>query len=437
MSEISRRQVLTGAALAAGFAAVGGVYLKSAEARTGVSGPAGKVVRSGTGLFLDGQPYRMVGFGIWPGAVSTWCRPPNYDGRDVTKLAGYLANIRKTAPHVNTLRVWFFQQFALNGTTRDWSGFDACLSKAAAAGFKVIACLEDNWSYERTKSHEPALSSSWFNGGYKNTVLTKESVPYRQYVQEIVTRYAGDPRIAVWELGNEMNGITQSFVADVSALIKSIDPHTLVGCGEVGSLGTGIYGLPTVDLASYHYYTEYSQTNWQAVQSAAQAAGKPWIMGEYGIAYSGGLSQRAATIQTFLPKVFASANSAGLIYWQYAEQGGDIFNCGDGDPMLRVLDSYVLAVGSTPPPPQLPPPGNLSDANQEHVSWDAVAGADHYRVQLANSGGTVLRDRTTKGTSWTFTPLNGGTPYKWRVAGVKASGSTGRYTAWRNFPAGG
>src|SRR5262249_5606285 len=346
------------AAVAAG--GVGGLV----SARVAKAAPANKVTRNGTQLLVNGQPYRMVGFGMWPMAISSWCRPPDYDGRSVANLPQYLADIRQTAPHVNSVRVWFFQQFALNGGNWDYSGFDACLSAADAAGFKVIPALEDNWAYERSGSQGPALDSSWFNGGYKSTVLTRSKVPYRQYVQQLVSRYAGDPRISIWELGNEMNAITTSFAQDVSGLIKSIDSAALVSTGGVGT-SSGILALPTIDAGSYHYYSDYGQTGWQNVQQAAEGAGKPWYLGEYGVSSTG--TTRANAVSDLLSSVFAVANSAGVLYWQYSESGGDSFKVGAGDPVLPVLDQYVRPAASPPPSPApgLPAPANPADLNKE------------------------------------------------------------------------
>ncbi len=434
MAEVSRRSLLKGAAVAAVAAGgVGGLV----SARVAKAAPANKVTRNGTQLLLNGQPYRMVGFGMWPMAISSWCRPPDYDGRSVANLPQYLADIRQTAPHVNSVRVWFFQQFALNNGGWDFSGFDACLSAADAAGFKIIACLEDNWSYERTKSHNPALDATWFNSGYKSAVLTEEKVPYRQYVQQVVTHYAGDPRISMWELGNEMNAITTSFADDVSGLIKSIDSAALVSTGGVGT-SSSILALPTIDAGSYHYYSDYGQTGWQSVQQAAASAGKPWYLGEYGVSTTG--TTRANSVSGLLSSVFAASNSAGVLYWQYSEGPGDQFKVGPSDPVLPVLDQYVLPAAPTPGPSPspsavLPAPANPSDLNKEVVRWDAVSGAHHYSLQLLR-GGKVIRDRATKGRSWSWTPLKSGVTYQWQVAAVAASGKVGTYTAPRSFTAG-
>lgn len=291
----------------------------------------------GKGLQLNGSPYRMVGFNIWQATVNTWNAPLNgaVAVNAGTTLQTWLAGIRATAPHVNVIRTWFFQQFAINAGARDWSAFDKVLSVCNAAGFKVIACLEDNWAYERQGSQQPALSSSWFSGGYSTTVLPHELKTYRAWVAEVVARYAGDPRIAVWELVNEGNAMTQGFASDVSGLIKSLDSLTPIGCGGVGG---GFPGLATIDLVSYHYYADYGQTGWQSTQQAAAAAGKPWYIGECGFDPSG---SRPQEFQSLMSSVFSTANSSGFVAWQFANQGGDGFNIGTGDAALPVLDSFA------------------------------------------------------------------------------------------------
>jgi endo-1,4-beta-mannosidase len=286
----------------------------------------------------------MIGFDMWSAAVTSWNKPRNgaMQLANATLLNSYLADIRKTAPHVNTLRFWCFQQFALNNGSRDWAAIDKVLNVAKNHGFKVIATLEDAWGYEEYGSQQPAKTTSWFNGGYKTQVMPETRVPYRQWVSDVVTRYAGDPRIAVWELMNEPNNITHSFIKDITGLIKSIDPVTLTCCGEAGALSSSAYALPTLDCASYHYYTDYRQTNWKAVQAAAAAAGKPWYIGECGFDSSLSHATRASDIKSLASSVFAHSNSAGFLYWQYAESGGDGFDMTKGDPALPILNSYVL-----------------------------------------------------------------------------------------------
>jgi hypothetical protein len=321
------------------------------SAALAVTAPRDKVVRNGKRLILNGSPFRMVGFNMWPAAINTW-NPPKCGHATLnagTQLSDWLKAIRKSAPHATVIRTWFFEMFALNNGKRDWSAFDKVLSVCKSYNFRVVVALEDHWGYERTGGHLPELSQSWYNGGYKTQVLPKESIPYRKWVAEVVQHYAGNKQIAAWELVNEPKLITYGFVSDVSRLIKKYDKYTPVGCGEsIGPLSKDIYAIPTVDFASYHYYTRYGQTHWQAVQKAATVAGKPWYLGEIGWPYknSAAVSQsdRALGFKKMGKSIFSYSNCVGMIAWQFTINNnvGDDFNINPGDPALKVIDSFAL-----------------------------------------------------------------------------------------------
>jgi mannan endo-1,4-beta-mannosidase len=313
--------------------------------RTSSSPTGSRVSRTGTQLYLGGNPFRMIGFDLAFAAVTSWNHPAcyqSYEPATGTNLATDLADIQAGCPGLNTLRVWFFQQFANDGGVRNWTPFNTVLTECNAAGVKVIACLCDNWSYEFTDTQGSGLSASWFSTGYTNTYTTPwETEPYRAWVQEVVTQYAGDARILAWELGNELGGITTAFATDVAGLIKSIDPGALVsdGCGG----GAPVIGVATTDLASYHYYTDYSQTNWQGTLATCVAAGKPSYIGEGGFDTSLGLSTRASDFSSLFSSVFAASGEVGFVVWQWVRAGsGDQFDIGPGDPMLPILNEYAL-----------------------------------------------------------------------------------------------
>jgi hypothetical protein len=61
-------------------------------------------------------------------------------------------------------------------------------------------------------------------------------------------------------------------------------------------------------------------------------------MGECGFSPS---SSRPQEFQSLLSSVFNAPNSAGFVAWQFANQGGDGFNIGTGDPALPVLNSFA------------------------------------------------------------------------------------------------
>jgi len=321
--------------------------------------PKGKIYRVGKSLLKDGKPFRLVGLNLWPAAIASWNQPVNGHAilNDGDELAQWLATIRKSAPHVNVIRTWFFQTFAIKNGQRDFTALDKVLSVCASYGFRVIPVLEDHWDFERRGSSKTYLDKTWYSGGYKSTVLPKEIKPYRTWVKEVVKRYAGNKIIAVWEIMNEPwpTEITLGFVKDISGLVKYYDHYTPVGLGEsVGPFDKSFYTLPSVDLLSYHYYDRYHQTHWNDVNTMAKAVGKPWYMGEAGYEYRiwsdsthsytyPSLTTRANNFKSLISQVFHSSNCVGFLAWQFQinNDHGDDFNINAGDLSLKVIDSFV------------------------------------------------------------------------------------------------
>ena len=129
------------------------------------------------------------------------------------------------------------------------------------------------------------------------------TVSYRDWVAEVVNRYKDDPTILAWQLVNEAEvkpgrdtgcstnaaGILKSFAADVSGLVKSIDPNHLVSlgtmgggqCGAQGSEYEDVHSVPTIDLCEYHDYQPNAAMpgdQWNGLQvriDQCQALNKP------------------------------------------------------------------------------------------------------------------------------------------------------------------
>src|SRR5439155_24602860 len=169
------------------------------------------------------------------------------------------------------------QQLATTNGVRDWTAFDRTLATARAHGYKVVATLVDQWGDcgVSTVAGYGYKDPSWYQSGYKQP---DPSVPvsYRDWVQEVVSRYQYDPTVLAWQLVNEpevgdcstvpestAESILYSFASDVSGLIKSIDPKHLVSLGTIGSGQCGtqaddyatVMSIPTLDLCEYHDYT--------------------------------------------------------------------------------------------------------------------------------------------------------------------------------------
>jgi alpha-galactosidase len=172
----------------------------------------------------------------------------------------------------------------------------------------------------------------------------------------------------------------QAFAGDIASVTKAADPNHLVTLGTVGSGQCGaagvayqhLYSSPHLDVCEYHDYraeqTALPGDQWNGLQTRINqctALGKPIIVGEAGIdpGRVGGTATRARLLAAKLSAQLGAGVSGFLVWeWQAAGQsGGDRYLIGPGDPALKVLGDYGLALphpdgrgpqisaGSTPP----------------------------------------------------------------------------------------
>jgi photosystem II stability/assembly factor-like uncharacterized protein len=98
-----------------------------------------------------------------------------------------------------------------------------------------------------------------------------------------------------------------------------------------------------------------------------------------------------------------------------------------GEGIFRMQTAFV----APPSPPMLssPPSGSTGQALTQSLSWNAVPGADSYRIQVSSGAGfaaTVLDDSTLTSTSTQFSSTAFNTTFYWRVAAK----SLGGYSNW-------
>ena len=249
----------------------------------GYAAPPGFVTRSGASLELDGEPYVFTGINIYNANNATGCWYPMASG---SVLEDSLTAISPSGG-LKVIRAWFFQALATTGGQRDWSGFDHTLSVAAAHGVKVIVTLENQWKDCSGAEGGAGIykNNVWYETGY-TSVDTGLTQSYRDYVAAIVARYKDNPTVLMWQLMNkaeaadsateDANGnlvvgpcssgagtALREWAADVSGLVKSIDPNHLVSVGTIGSgqCGAGssdeyrdLHSISAVDLCEFHDY---------------------------------------------------------------------------------------------------------------------------------------------------------------------------------------
>lgn len=218
------------------------------------------------------------------------------------------------------------QRPAYNDGESGLQHLDYVLDAARKHDIKVIVVFTNNWKdfggmdqylvwYGRTEHQQfytdPVIVHAYKDWiahviGRKNSIT---GVPYRD-----------DPAIFAWELANEPRctnsgefdhaadcspPLLNRWVDDVSAYIKSLDSNHLVAVGDEGFFAGGdsagydgsegvdhaaFLASKHIDFGTFHLYPESwgHRTSWasQWIEdhiSAAQAAGKPTLLEEYGI----------------------------------------------------------------------------------------------------------------------------------------------------------
>ena len=188
---------------------------------------------------------------------------------------------------------------------------------------------------------------------------------------EVVKRYRNDPTVLMWQLINEAEtkrpdgtcapaSILRDFAADMSSLIKGVDPYHLVSLGTIGGQQCGmrgdgyrkIHAFAGIDVCEVHDYsapavampTDRGYGIRRRIQEC-ERLGKPLFIGEVGFPPpSGSISRRAAWLGRKFDAQFR-AGVAGILMWGWrnGSHGGSArrdFDIGPHDPALKLLDRF-------------------------------------------------------------------------------------------------
>ncbi len=352
------------------------------------------VTRQATQLYLNGSVYKYIGVNDYPANVRSNC----ITGKATAGISSDLTDIdTESGGRVKVIRAWFFQHLATVNGVRDWTAFDNTLATAKSHGFKVIATLANEWgSCENNSwtdtSGEGYRDISWYMGGYKDTSLNNLNrnpdsggiTTYRQWLQDVASRYKNDATILAWQLMNEgnagtyaagvgnnypcqnaSNGTTPTqaiinWANDVVPLIKSVDSNHLIEIGmSPSSCGTSISGNPSSyvqingvvgnDLCEFHDYsggTTSLPSGLSTVINECMSIGKPVNVGEEGINQTTSgmtLQIRASDFNAKFTAQF-QAGVTGIEPWVWNAGSGSIdtiYEIKPGDPVLGIMGAHA------------------------------------------------------------------------------------------------
>jgi mannan endo-1,4-beta-mannosidase len=342
----------------------GGSGVQPVAATSGATAP-GFVSRNGDRLVLDGAPYTFVGMNIYNANSRNNCWYPMQD-------AELGAAIDATGADV--IRSWFFAALARtpDNSAFDFTAFDETIASARARGVRVVVTLADHWGACETTG---VKTTDWYRDGYR-TDRSGLPTTYRDYVAAVVSRYANDPTVLSWQLVNEPESkdssgscaadgtdVLRAFAADMSAMIRAIDPNHLISLGTIGSGQCGAQGdeyqrlhsdgsLDWCELHDYNGATAFGGDAWNGMDVRVRQCaelGLPVVIGESGVTVAAaGSSESRASL--YAAKVAAGAQRGvdGFLAWGWAAPpaaygGFDDFAIVLGDPVAAVLAAVALS----------------------------------------------------------------------------------------------
>lgn len=331
------------------------------------------VGRSGTRFMLDGKPFDVAGvnnhyltFGspaevtrvlddavaMNANVVRTFIQPVigSLDGTTVPTIWRWRK--RATSADLGTHGVYMLywdtenSRMAINDGPDGLQRLDYLISEARKRNLKLIIAFLDFWSYTGGAQQMRA----WYRGPEKHPGA-EESVffasdprtrdDYKAWVKHVLTRvnaidgtpYAKDPTIFAWELMNEPDikphSLLRTWIEEMSAFIKSIDPDHMLATGHANLYGSfSDLEIPDIDFGTWHGYPIYfnvgpERMNEQIKEFCAigRTFAKPMLLEEFGYARSKPMS--VEVYRMWLETVQNDKDCAGWLVWRLVSRQDD------------------------------------------------------------------------------------------------------------------
>jgi len=254
----------------------------------------------------DGQPLRLIGHNVcWHGGRGTY----DYDD--------WFSAMQSAGE--NFARLWMWPSaFGLEcepGTLtnyrldRAWQ-LDYVVQLAEQRGISLLLCLDYHGMFQTVPDYWGG-NDVWKTNPYNVTnggpclspnaffTNTTARVLYQKRLRYLVARYGYSPNLLAWEFFNEIdnsyNNLNGADVAawhgTVGAWLRTNDPfgHLITTSLTGSSDRPEMWQLPQLDFASYHSYGEAKPATKLASVSQSFLAryGKPVMMGEFGVNFTG------------------------------------------------------------------------------------------------------------------------------------------------------
>jgi len=246
---------------------------------------------------------------------------------------------------------------------------------------------------------------------------------YKTTVRYVLTRtntitgvaYKDDKAILAWQFGNEMHSAPDSWLSEMAAYIKHLDPHHLVAETRHRP-GQPMLVDPNIDLVTRHLYANYSGVGngWPDAirKEIAKLNGqRPLFIGEFGPYIDGKMftyDNVVTRLREFLDYVQSEPSIPGALLWSmyFHHQNGGFywhqimtyaavwsyhwpgFPSADAQRETEILQTmretaFKIRNQPVPPVPAPDPPELLPVGEVPLLTWRGSSGATGYDIERA------------------------------------------------------
>jgi hypothetical protein len=304
--------------------------------------------------WYDKQPW-LVGCDYIPcnaiNQLEMW-QAETFDPKQIDKELGWAEEIG-----FNTLRVYLHDK----AWSADAAGFKrrigTFLDICAEHGIRpLFVFFDDCWNLGKQPEPRPSVhNSGWLQSPGPASVADPATWPrLEEYVTDILSTFAGDERVLLWDLynepGNSPKGIKPvELLRAVIGWARAVNPSQPLTIGIWGFspdfADLNNFQLESSDILSFHNYLEAAKVEEQVKE--LQAHGRPLICTEY-------LARGAeSTFQSILP-IFKRERIAAINWGFVAGKTNTIFpwNTPEGAPVPTVWHHDIFRPDHTPFDPE-------------------------------------------------------------------------------------
>jgi len=278
---------------------------------------------------------------------------------------------------------------------------DRVIAEAARRGVRLIVTLSNSWSDYGGVPQYLRWSGRWHPDtfGAADAFYSDPAArtAFRAHVERLLgrtnavtgIRYRDDPTILAWELMNESRVDTpagararRAWIVEMARLVHRLDPNHLVSSGVTGyrlererAEWLAVCALPEVDYCDGHFYPEEMLGDRDVAtldafiddfaQLALHVAGKPFVLGEFGVRGDGQGLWRGETRAAWTARIFERLRldgaSGGLIWIYQSTPGGpESHAISVGEPVAATLRAAMRAAADAV---AVPAPGAVAATN--------------------------------------------------------------------------